>query len=745
MQNLVKYPKWQHVITKRIFHIPIKYDPKRDLVCRTKGALNSFKNETSRLSVPVSYQAYKKLKKEIRCIELLAQSSINRLYFSPQYQSMRGFSKTSGRSNEQQSSGGGSENDPKKDPKKLAEEIKIAFKKLFSMILLTYMLIFMLRQMVQNEAVEELKSISWNDFVYHMLAKGEVEGIVVVPMMGKIAVTLHEGAIYKGRRVTGRNFFLTLPDVENFEEKVRKTEENLGIKFDQRVPIVYNRTSEYMTIVMRLIIYGLLGYFIYTLFGKRFSFKGFRVFSQLKQAKFTLVEPFTGKGVLFNDVAGLKEAKTEVMEFVDYLHNPQRYKMLGAKVPKGALLLGPPGCGKTLLAKAVATEAKVPFLSMNGSEFIELFGGLGPARVRDLFKEAKKRAPCIIYIDEIDTIGGQRDKYTELSGDRESERTLNQLLVEMDGMASRENIIILASTNRAEVLDKALLRPGRFDRHILIDLPTLEERKQIYEYHLEHLSLEGAPSQYSQYLAHLTPGFSGADIANVCNEAALHAARDRKKKVDHSDLNYAIDKALSGLAMKNTVVVPKEKRVIAYYEAGYALVTWLLESTGSLLKVTIVPTTKTTAAARILPTEKTFSSKDQLIETKLTKIAYALVKTYGMSSTVGLVSYKLDTPKRSQLHSKRLESIMDAEVRKVIGDVYKKTENILLDNKEKLETIAEELLKKETLFYEDVEKLIGPPPFKKKHFDTQSDMGKTSGVVNSQTRDTKSQSAKETS
>lgn len=296
------------------------------------------------------------------------------------------------------------------------------------------------------------------------------------------------------------------------------------------------------------------------------------------RAKFTLVDSIAGgRGVYFKDVAGLQEAKLEVKEFVDYLKSPERYQKLGAKVPRGALLLGPPGCGKTLLAKAVATEAEVPFLSMNGSEFIEMIGGLGAARVRDLFKEAKKRAPCIIYIDEIDAIGRHREGTGGFGGQvssGESEQTLNQLLVEMDGMASKEGVLMLSSTNRADILDKALLRPGRFDRHILIDLPNLSERKEIFIKHLTGISLEEPPEKYAGRLATLTPGFSGADIANVCNESALHAARSSQKIVKAANLEYAVERLVGGTEKRSHALSQTDRRTVAYHESGHALVGW---------------------------------------------------------------------------------------------------------------------------------------------------------------------------
>ncbi|EAT38370.1 AAEL009721-PA [Aedes aegypti] len=465
--------------------------------------------------------------------------------------------------------------------------------------------------------------------------------------------------------------------------------------------------------------------------------------TQMGRAKFTLVDPVEGgRGVYFKDVAGLQEAKQEVMEFVDYLKAPERYQRLGAKVPKGALLLGPPGCGKTLLAKAVATEAAVPFLSMNGSEFIEMIGGLGAARVRDLFKEARKRSPCIIYIDEIDAIGRQRDGGGSFGGvsSGESEQTLNQLLVEMDGMASKEGVLMLASTNRADILDKALLRPGRFDRHILIDLPNLTERKEIFEKHLSGIALEASPDKYSARLATLTPGFSGADIANVCNEAALHAARSSQKTVMTKNLEYAVERLVGGTEKRSHALSPVERRVIAFHESGHALVGWLLPNSDVLLKVTIVPRTSLALGfAQYTPKEQKLYTKEQLFDKmcmalggraaenitfnrittgaqndleKVTKMAYAQIKYFGMSSTIGPISFSEESesdPYAGKPYSKQMANLFDVEARRMITEAYEKTEQILRDNGDKLRTLAEALLEKETLNYDQVVELIGPP------------------------------------
>merc|ERR1719295_1615858 len=404
---------------------------------------------------------------------------------------------------------------------------------------------------------------------------------------------------------------------------------------------------------------------------------------------------------------------------------------LGAKPPKGAILFGPPGCGKTLLAKAVANEANVPFLSMNGSEFIEMIGGLGASRVRNLFAEARKRAPSIIYIDEIDAIGRKRSEAGGGMGNsnQEGEQTLNQLLVEMDGMGTTSNVILLASTNRADVLDKALLRPGRFDRHITIDLPTLSERKDILEKHLEGVVLEKSPSEYSERLAQLTPGFSGADLANLINEAALHAARDLQDKITQKNLEYAIERVIAGPEKKTKMLSAQERNVVAYHESGHALVGWMLEHTDALLKVTIIPRTSAALGfAQYTPVDKKLFSPDEFMDRmcmalggrvaesltfnkittgaqndleKVTKMAYSQIREFGFNKDVGLVSFDMSGGGKKP-YSKQLAATMDLETRKLIAQAYKRTETVLLEHKDKLEILAQRLLEVETLNYDDV-------------------------------------------
>lgn len=636
---------------------------------------------------------------------------------------------------------GGDGKKPKNDDDK-EKMMSLVTKTLFWMVTV-YMLVGFLTMVVPNKNRPETTTryVSWHEFVHHMLAVGEVKEVVVHPDMEMVTILLHDGAVIKGRRAHSNIFHMAVADVNKFEEKLRQVEKRLGIK--DGVSVQFERSGDVSgRILFTLIATGVIIALLSRMRGIRGPIS-MDSFTQMGRAKFTLVDPVEGgRGVYFKDVAGLQEAKQEVMEFVDYLKSPERYQRLGAKVPKGALLLGPPGCGKTLLAKAVATEAAVPFLSMNGSEFIEMIGGLGAARVRDLFKEARKRSPCIIYIDEIDAIGRQRDGGGSFGGvsSGESEQTLNQLLVEMDGMASKEGVLMLASTNRADILDKALLRPGRFDRHILIDLPNLTERKEIFEKHLSGIALEASPDKYSARLATLTPGFSGADIANVCNEAALHAARSSQKTVMTKNLEYAVERLVGGTEKRSHALSPVERRVIAFHESGHALVGWLLPNSDVLLKVTIVPRTSLALGfAQYTPKEQKLYTKEQLFDKmcmalggraaenitfnrittgaqndleKVTKMAYAQIKVFGMSSTIGPISFSEESesdPYAGKPYSKHMANLFDMEARRMITEAYEKTEQILRDNGDKLRTLAEALLEKETLNYDQVVELIGPP------------------------------------
>ncbi|XP_061830757.1 mitochondrial inner membrane m-AAA protease component paraplegin [Nerophis lumbriciformis] len=587
-------------------------------------------------------------------------------------------------------------------------------------------------------------NISWNDFVNEMLAKGEVSRVLVVPESDIVQIHLHPGAVIFGRPGMALTYLMQVANVDKFEEKLRAAEEELNIDTKDRIPVSYKRTRFFgnalFTLGMAVIAVAIL-WNIFRMAGMGGREGGFSAFNQLKMAKFTIVDGKSGKGVSFKDVAGMHEAKMEVKEFVDYLKNPERYLLLGAKVPKGALLLGPPGCGKTLLAKAVATEAQVPFLAMAGSEFVEVIGGLGAARVRSLFKEARARAPCIVYIDEIDAVGKKRS--TNMSGfsNTEEEQTLNQLLVEMDGMGTTDHVIVLASTNRADILDNALMRPGRLDRHVFIDLPTLQERMEIYEQHLKILKLTQPANFYSLRLAELTPGFSGADIANICNEAALHAAREGLKSIHTFNFEYAVERVLAGSVKKSKILSKEEQRVVAFHESGHALVGWLLEHTEAVMKVSIAPRTNAALGfAQILPRDQYLFTKEQLFERmcmalggrtaeaitfnkvttgaqddlrKVTRVAYSMVKQYGMCDSVGQVSFPEIEEQGAvgrRPFSQGLQQQMDHEAKMLIARAYRHTEKLLLDNRDKLTVLANALLEREVVNYEDIEALLGPPP-----------------------------------
>lgn len=440
--------------------------------------------------------------------------------------------------------------------------------------------------------------------------------------------------------------------------------------------------------------------------------------------------------ITFNDVAGLEEAKVEVMEIVDFLKNPKKYTTLGGKIPRGALLVGPPGTGKTLLAKAMAGEAQVPFFSLSGSDFVEMFVGVGASRVRDLFRQAKEKAPCIIFIDEIDAIGRARGKSPSFSSNDERESTLNQLLTEMDGFGTNSGVIVLAATNRADILDRALLRPGRFDRQIYVELPDLNGRKAIFQVHLKPLKINDTLD--IDFLARQTPGFSGADIANVCNEAALIAARKNKQIIEKQDFLDAIDRIIGGLEKKNKIITPQEKKVIAFHEAGHAAVSWLLEHAHPLVKVTIVPRGNSLGAAWYLPDERQITTRDQLMDEicaalggraaediifgkvstgalsdleKITKQAYAMVTIYGLNERIGNISFYDSSGQQEysfgKPYSEQTAQTIDQEVKKLIDEAYLRTTTLLKSHRQELTDLASRLLEKEVIFKEDLEGIFG--------------------------------------
>ncbi|QPH38090.1 ATP-dependent zinc metalloprotease FtsH [Pedobacter endophyticus] len=479
---------------------------------------------------------------------------------------------------------------------------------------------------------------------------------------------------------------------------------------------------------------------------------GGQIFS-IGKSKATLFDKESQVNITFNDVAGLEEAKTEVMEIVDFLKNPKKYTDLGGKIPKGALLVGSPGTGKTLLAKAVAGEAQVPFFSLSGSDFVEMFVGVGASRVRDLFKQAKDKSPCIIFIDEIDAIGRARGKNGVMGGNDERENTLNQLLVEMDGFGTNTHVIILAATNRADVLDKALLRAGRFDRQIYVDLPDVVERKQIFEVHIT--PLKKSEELDTEFLAKQTPGFSGADIANVCNEAALIAARKNKSAVDKQDFLDAVDRIVGGLEKKNKIITPSEKRAIAIHEAGHATVSWLLEHAAPLVKVTIVPRGQSLGAAWYLPEERLIVRPHQMLDEmcatmggraaekvmfdtistgalsdleKVNKQARAMVTIYGLNEKLGNITYYDSSGQNeynfSKPYSEDTALTIDKEISILIESQYQRAINLLQENKDKLIQLADILIEKEVLFKDDLEEIFG-----KRLFENSTEAGSTGQIT----------------
>jgi cell division protease FtsH len=527
--------------------------------------------------------------------------------------------------------------------------------------------------------------------------------------------------------------------VETFEKDIREVQAALPAPVYVKNETRKNWGGDLLSWILPIVVLVGLWFLIMRMMTKGGAGGGGQIFN-IGKSKAQLFDKDTMVSLNFNDVAGLEEAKVEVMEIVEFLKNPSKYTDLGGKIPKGALLVGPPGTGKTLLAKAVAGEAKVPFFSLSGSDFVEMFVGVGASRVRDLFKQAKEKAPSIIFIDEIDAVGRARGKSAMTGGNDERENTLNQLLTEMDGFQTNAGVIILAATNRADILDRALMRAGRFDRQIYIELPDLEERKAIFKVHMRNLKMDDTANV--EFLAKQTPGFSGADIANVCNEAALIAARGDKKQIDKQDFLDAIDRIVGGLEKRNKIISLSEKKVIAYHESGHAAVSWLLEHAHPLVKVTIVPRGKALGAAWYLPDERQITTYEQMIDEmiatlggraaeeivfgkistgalndleKVTKQAYAMVAFYGLNKKIGNISY-YDSSGQSEYSfskpfSEQTAQIIDQEIHKMVEESYEKAKKLLSDNREKLNKLAEILLQKEVIFREDLEKIFGKRPF----------------------------------
>lgn len=536
------------------------------------------------------------------------------------------------------------------------------------------------------------------------------------------------------------NFTMEIGSLTNFETKFDKINDSLTQ--EQRVEVTYERKTNVIGTILSWLLMPLIFIGLYFFLMRRVSGgaggPGAQIFN-IGKSKAQLFEKDSKVNLTFADVAGLDEAKEEIMEIVDFLKNPKKYTSLGGKIPKGVLLVGPPGTGKTLLAKAVAGEANVPFFSMSGSDFVEMFVGVGASRVRDLFKQAREKAPCIVFIDEIDAIGRSRGRNNFQGGNDERENTLNQLLVEMDGFSTDKGVIIMAATNRADVLDNALMRPGRFDRQIGIDRPDMNGRVQIFNVHLRGIKLN--PEVSSVALAEMTPGFAGADIANVCNEAALIAARRNKSSVDMSDFNYALDRVIGGLEKKNSLISPREKEIISYHEAGHAVCGWFLEHASPLVKVTIVPRgIGTLGYAQYLPKEEYITRTEQLLDRicmtfggraaeeivfgkistgaqndldQVTKLAYSMITIYGMNKNVGNVSfYQMGSDSFQKPFSEHTASMIDEEVRKLLEEQYKRCVSLLKARRQELEILAQELLDKEVLQKADVERLLGPRPYK---------------------------------
>lgn len=598
--------------------------------------------------------------------------------------------------------------------------------------------------------------IKQSKFEQDMLAKGDVMDINIVnEKYAKITINPDSlttcnrykdeatgMAYFPDKKFRGPHFVLTISK-DDFLRRLEKVQDEAGIPKNKQIYPRYTEETSWaneLTWIAPILIMILLWMFMMRRMSGGSGGPG-QIFN-IGKSKAVLFDKNTNVNVTFNDVAGLDGAKLEVMEIVDFLKNPKKYTDLGAKIPKGALLVGPPGTGKTLLAKAVAGEAKVPFFSLSGSDFVEMFVGVGASRVRDLFRNAKEKAPCIIFIDEIDAIGRARGKNAATGGNDERENTLNQLLTEMDGFGTNSGVIILAATNRADILDRALMRAGRFDRQIYVDMPDMNERKDIFKVHLKKIKID--ESVDIDFLARQTPGFSGADIANICNEAALIAARANKKQVTKQDFLDAVDRIIAGLEKKNKIITSHEKRVIAFHEAGHATVSWMLEYASPLVKVTIVPRGRSLGAAWYLPEERQITTAEQIMDEmcaalggrvaeeiifgkvstgalsdleKITKQAYASIVYYGLNEKVGNISY-YDSSGQSEFsfgkpYSEATAKTIDEEVKKMIDIAYARTKQILITNKERLSILAEKLLEKEVIFKEDLEEIFGKRPFDK--------------------------------
>ena len=599
-------------------------------------------------------------------------------------------------------------------------------------------------------ASNEVNQISPSKF-FEYVSMGDVEKIDIVNKREvKVYLTdeassqeIHKGTVNPYFSLSGRsaNYKFELGDLQNFENDLKKKENENNSAIDINYVTEQNIWGDLLLSMLPFVIIIGIWIFIMRKMSAGGSGGGGQIFN-IGKSKAKLFDEKTDVKTSFKDVAGLEGAKEEVQEIVDFLKNPTKYTSLGGKIPKGALLVGAPGTGKTLLAKAVAGEAKVPFFSLSGSDFVEMFVGVGASRVRDLFKQAKEKSPAIIFIDEIDAIGRARGKSNMTGSNDERENTLNQLLTEMDGFGTNTNVIVIAATNRADVLDKALMRAGRFDRQIFVDLPDVRERKAIFKVHLR--PLKKATNLDVEFLSKQTPGFSGADIANVCNEAALIAARKNKKSVGKQDFLDAVDRIVGGLEKKNKIITPDEKKAVAYHEAGHATVSWMLEHAAPLVKVTIVPRGQSLGAAWYLPEERLIVRPEQMLDEmcaalggraaekvifnkistgalsdleKVTKQARAMVTVYGLNDKVGNLTY-YDSSNGNEYgftkpYSEKTAETIDKEISSIIEKQYQRAIKLLEDNKSKLIELAEVLLDKEVIFKDNLEKIFGSRPFDK--------------------------------
>jgi len=606
--------------------------------------------------------------------------------------------------------------------------------------------------MFGDSSSQTLKKTNISEFE-RFLNDGDVMEVVVYNKnLAKVSLTekaleksIHSGTktknLFGQENIKGPHYQFEVGNLELFQRKLEKAESN-GITFRYDFTTIENRWMDiFLSFLPILLIVGVWIFLMRRMSGGGGAGGGSQIFN-IGKSKAKLFDEKTDIKTTFKDVAGLEGAKEEIQEIVDFLKNPDKYTVLGGKIPKGALLVGLPGTGKTLLAKAVAGEAKVPFFSLSGSDFVEMFVGVGASRVRDLFKQAKEKSPAIIFIDEIDAIGRARGKSNMTGSNDERENTLNQLLTEMDGFGTNTNVIVLAATNRADVLDKALMRAGRFDRQIYVDLPDVRERKQIFAVHIA--PLKTTKTLDVDFLSKQTPGFSGADIANVCNEAALIAARKNKKSVGKQDFLDAVDRIVGGLEKKNKIITPGEKKTIAFHEAGHAMVSWLLEHAAPLVKVTIVPRGQSLGAAWYLPEERMIVRTEQMLDEmcatlggraaekvifdkistgalsdleKVTRQAKAMVTVYGLNDAIGNITYYDSSGQSdynfSKPYSEDTAQKIDKEISVLIEGQYDRALKLIKDNKDKLTTLAERLLEKEVLFKDDLLTILGERPFDK--------------------------------